>query len=165
MYNNKDKKNKETDMDKENVYRKARKKAAERDDRFSSAEKVAMLNFMDKAKVLDVENGAAPDPEFVKWMAESYEAPELINYYCTHQCPLGDKKEAIKNGSLEELSWHLLSGIYFLGDIKAKMFDLTRDGKISDAEKSEFIRIIDNLKSLAATAESLEVWAKKEGII
>lgn len=153
-------------MDRENVYRIARKIAAERDDSFSSAEKVAAMRYMDKAKVLDVENGKAdPDPEFVKWMAQSYDAPELINYYCTHQCPLGDKKDAIKKGSLEELSWHLLSGLHFLGEVEDKIFDLTRDGKISDAEKSEFTKIIDNLKALSVMAESLEVWAKKEGII
>lgn len=153
-------------MDKENVYRVARKKAAEKNESFSSAEKVAALNYMDKAKVLDVENGKTdPEPEFVKWMAENYDAPELVNYYCTRSCPLGDKKDAIKKGSLEELSWHLLSGLHFLGKIEDKMFDLTKDGKISDAEKSEFLKIIDNLKALAATAESLEVWAKKEGII
>lgn len=153
-------------MDNENVYRIARLKTKEYGDSYSSAEKVAVLNYMDKAKVLDVENGKAdPEPKFVKWMAENYNAPELVNYYCTHQCPLGDRRAEIKKGSLEELSWHLLSGVQFLDDLQKKLFAITADGDVSESEKAEFLTIIDSLRKLAGLGESLEVWAKKREII
>ena len=148
------------------IYRKARKEAAKDDPTLDSAERVSDLIGIDKGKLLKIENGEKePTPEQVKWMIGKYNAPELANYFCTHQCPLGNKKLAITKGSLQELSWQLLSNLHFIDEIEDKIFKIAADGEISSTEKAEFKEMISKIRALAGTAESLEVWAKKNNII
>ena len=43
-------------------------------------------------RISKLENGAARlQPEDVMIMSEIYKAPELCNYYCTHECAIGRK--------------------------------------------------------------------------
>ena len=51
-----------------------------------------LLEFISEDRLERIENEKSePAPEDVIRMAEVYKAPELCNYYCSHECPIGRK--------------------------------------------------------------------------
>ncbi len=74
-----------------NRYCQARMRAAEFNDRFSSraaaAEEISGVSEeMLKKYELDI---TKPPNDVVALMADAYKAPELVLWYCSHECPLG----------------------------------------------------------------------------
>lgn len=51
-----------------------------------------LLDTVSEDRIERIENEKLlPDPEDVIRMAECYKAPDLCNFYCSHQCPIGEK--------------------------------------------------------------------------
>ena len=62
-----------------------------------------MMDGVTSERVIKIENGTARiQPEDVVLMAECYHAPELRNYYCTHECAIG--QESIPEVKFKPLS-------------------------------------------------------------
>lgn len=74
-----------------NVWFEARKNAAKYDDRLSSRDGAAELLGMSVSSVADTELGLLKcmPPDKAVLMADLYNAPHLLNYYCKHECPIG----------------------------------------------------------------------------
>ena len=74
----------------DNMYYKARMEAAELCDDFTSREKAAELLGIDRTRLARIElETLFPYPEEVAQMAKIYNAPELLNYFCARECPIG----------------------------------------------------------------------------
>lgn len=73
-----------------NPWYEARKRAAEYDDRLSSREGAAESLGMSVSALADAELGLTKCMPVDKavLMADRYNAPQLLNYYCLHECPL-----------------------------------------------------------------------------
>ena len=150
----------------ENIYRKARKKAAKQKPLLNNCESAQDLVYIERTKLLAIESGDKnPSPDDVVSMAKVYDAPELCNYYCTHQCPIGGDKPALMYEDLSEIAVRLMSAIHFLSETKDTIYRVFEDGKINDYEVDDFKKIIETVKKLSYSADSLALWAKKNGFI
>lgn len=76
----------------DNEFYKARIAAASCNERLSSREGAAEETSIDRTRLARIELGSLnPYPEEVLLMSDTYNAPEIENYYCTHLCPLGKR--------------------------------------------------------------------------
>ncbi len=150
----------------ENIYRKARKKAARQKPLLNNCESAQDLVYIERTKLLAIESGdKIPGPDDVASMARVYDAPELCNYYCSHQCPLGAGKPPLMYEDLSEIAVRLLSAMHYLEKSSDTIYKVFEDGKINDYEVEDFMKIIETVKKLSYSADSLELWAKKNGYI
>ena len=150
----------------ENIYRKARKAAAKQKPLLNNCESAQALVYIERTKLLAIESGDKnPSPDDVVSMARAYDAPELCNYYCTNQCPIGGGKPTLMYDDLSEIAVRLLSAMHFLSEMRDTIYRVFEDGKVNDYEVDDFKRIIETLKKLSYSADSLELWAKKNGFL
>lgn len=150
----------------ENIYRKARKKAARQKPLLNNCESAQDIVYIERTKLLAIESGdKIPGPDDVASMAKVYDAPELCNYYCSNQCPLGGGKPSLMYEDLSEIAVRLLSAMHYLEKSSDTIYRVFEDGKINDYEVDDFMKIIETLKKLSYGADSLELWAKKNGFI
>ncbi len=148
------------------IYRKARKNAARKKPLLNNCESAQDLVYIERTKLLAIESGdKMPSPDDVVSMARVYEAPELCNYYCTNQCPIGKDKPTLMYDDLNEISVRLMSALHYLQQSSDTIYRVLEDGRINDGEQDDFMKIIETLKKLSYSADSLELWAKKNGFI
>lgn len=155
----------------DNIYKQARKKAAEQNEDLSTAEKACNLLHITREKLLMIEQSqkgkrrADPTPEDVVNMVNLYSAPELVDYYCTHQCPLRKDETPLQYENLGEISARLMSALHFLDKWGDNIHSILCDSRVSDEEKAEFKNVIQALQDVEYSARSLTLWAKKNGYI
>ena len=137
-----------------NMYCMARYTAAENNPAFSSREKTGELLNMDRTRLANIELGnIIPYPEEVMAMAKAYNAPELCNSHCAEQCPIGRNtvtKVQIDLGSLNDIE-----------SIRASLISISEDGKVSQNEREQFMKIIASLEKISSNANALKIWAEK----
>ena len=151
-------------MKEENIYRLARKKAAEENPILKSLDTAQDVLCIDRLRLLKIENGhKAPDPYDVAAMAKVYDAPELRNFYCSKECPLGCSSEPLIYDDLDKISVRLMSALHFLENAEDKLYAILEDGKVTENEREEFGNILGTLEKIAYSASSLQLWAKKNG--
>ena len=74
----------------DNVFYKARMAAASWNDRLASREGTSELTGIDRTRLANIELGTVnPHPDEVLMLADTYNAPELQNHFCSRLCPLG----------------------------------------------------------------------------
>lgn len=92
-------------------------------------------------------------------MADEYNAPHLLNYYCLHECPIGCR-QSISDELLDidRVTVKLLKNLKVdqLEDIKERLLDIAEDGVISDDEKPDLKEILGYLDRLAKTVSELK---------
>lgn len=151
-------------MKEENIYRAARKRAAEKNPLLKNLETAQDVLCIDRLRLLKIENGQkAPEPEDIAAMARAYDAPELRSYYCAKECPLGCDDEPLICDDLDKISVRLLSALHFMEKANDRLFEILEDGEVSEDQRKDFIRILDTLKKVSYSTDSLELWAKKNG--
>ena len=92
-------------------------------------------------------------------MADCYKNPSLCNYYCSHECPIG--KEYVPEVTAKDLSMitlEMLSTLNTLSKEKDRMIDIAADGKVTEDEISDFLRIKEYLEGMSLTIESFKLW-------
>lgn len=121
------------------------------------------LRFISSDRIEKIENEKSlPHPDEILAMADCYKNPALCNYYCSHECPIG--QEYIPEVAAKDLSvitLEMLSTLNTLAKEKDRMIDIAADGKVTEDEISDFLRIKDNLESMSLTIESLKLWVEK----
>lgn len=100
-----------------------------------------------------------PHPDEILAMADCYKNPSLCNYYCSHECPIG--KEYVPEVTAKDLSMitlEMLSTLNTLSKEKDRMIDIAADGKVTEDEISDFLRIKEYLEGMSLTIESFKLW-------
>ena len=110
------------------------------------------LEFVSADRIEKIESGrSAPHPDEVLLMEKGYEDPELSNYYCTHECPIGMKYvQRVELKELPQLTVELLSALNAMEEEKNRLIDISVDGRVSDTERKQFMG--------AAVSWSREMW-------
>ena len=158
-------------MEKGNVYKNARLKAAKKKSQFKNVALAFQELGIRREKLLHIEQTDSkkemedPSPEEVVIMAREYDAPELCNYYCTKQCPIGKGTPTLIHDNLNEISTRLMTALHFLQGADDKIYKILEDGIITDDERRDLKQIIETLNKIAYSASSLELWAKKNGYV
>lgn len=100
-----------------------------------------------------------PHPDEVMKMAEVYKAPTLCNYFCTHECPIGEKYvEEVTMKDLSQITLETLAALNSLDKAKARFIEITVDGEISEDELPDFLKIQEEMGKIASTVDSLKLW-------
>lgn len=119
-----------------------------------------LLGCISADKIEKIENERIlPQPEDVEIMAEKYGAPLLRNYYCSKICSLGQKYvPQVKVKDLSQITLDMLATLISLNRDRDRLVEITVDGKVSDDELEEFIKIRENLNSMQDAIDSLSAW-------
>lgn len=148
------------------IYRQVRKRAAEFNEKFKSIEGASEAIGVSKDQLSNYETGAykqLPADSVIR-MAEVYKAPELMNYYCCHECAIGKLTMApIELCEIERLTLQILSVLNEtnIERIKNSLIDITADGEITKDEIPRLNEIIETLDQISVKSLTLKLWAKK----
>ena len=128
--------------------------------RESAAEK---LKFISSDRIEKIENEKSlPHPEEILAMADCYKNPSLCNYYCSHECPIGQEYvPEVKFKELSQITLEMLASLNTLEKEKNRLIEITVDGVISDDEKKDFEKIQEQLAQISLAIDSLELWVQK----
>lgn len=144
-----------------NIYQLSREKTGL--SREAAAEKLVYIT-ADRIEKIEYET-SAPHPEEVLAMADCYRNPALCNYYCSHECPIGQEYvPEVEIKDLSRITLEVLAGLNSLSREKDRLVEITVDGKISPEEAEDFRRIRENLDKMAMTIDSLRLWAEQAAI-
>lgn len=138
-----------------NIYQISRENAG-----FTRDSAAEQLKFISSDRIEKIENEkTTPHPDEILAMADCYKNPSLCNYYCSHECQIG--KEYVPEVAAKDLSMitlEMLSTLNSLSKEKDRMIDIAADGKITEDEAADFIRIKENLDNMSLAIESLKLW-------
>ena len=122
-----------------------------------------LLESIQPERILRIENEVSlPQPEEVLIMADKYRMPDLCNYYCSNECPIG--QQYVPEIKIEDLSKIVLKMIASLNSVskeKDRLIEITADGTIDENEIKDFVHIQEELEKISVTVETLQLWAEK----
>ena len=146
-----------------NIYCQKRKAAAMYNDRFNSREGAAEVIGVASCTLADWElgNTKVVPPEKVLLMADAYNAPELMNYYCTHECPLGRFTPKVEIEELEKVTLKVIASFKNIDGIKDSLIDIAADGQITPEERPQLNDILQFLDDIVQKGQALKLWAEK----
>ncbi len=103
-----------------------------------------------------------PHPEEILVMADKYKAPELCNYYCSTQCPIGRQYvPEIKIHDLSQIVLKMIDSLNDAQDYQKRLINITADGVIEDSEIDDFIDIQNKLERISITVDALQLWSEQ----
>ena len=145
-----------------NAFYQARCAASTHNEQLKSREGAADIMSIDRGRLYRIEKGLiSPYPEEVHLMADLYNAPELRNYFCTRMCPLGCEMPKADVGDLDRITVQAMASFRRLNATKELLLDITEDGMITEDEKLDMQKILDNLEELEIITQNLRIWVKK----
>lgn len=122
-----------------------------------------LLEVIPPERIEKIENERSdPHPDEVLIMSQKYKRPSLCNYYCANQCPIG--REYVPEVKIKELSTIVVEMLAYLNSAektKNRLIEIAVDGKISNDEIEDFIRIQQELERISITVETLQLWAER----
>lgn len=147
----------------QNRYCQARMEAAKFNDRFAArataAEEISGVSEeMLKKYELDI---TKPPNDVVALMADAYRAPELILWYCAHECPLGKNCREVPEMPPERTFVRLTNTLNRLGEAMRELAQLMDDGPEKEADDTRIPRLRDDfLEARRRIDETLTVLEK-----
>ena len=125
--------------------------------REAAAEK---LVFISPERIERIESGKmVPHPDEVLEMERCYQNPELCNYYCTHECPIGMKY--VPEAKLKDFAQNtveLIASLNSMENEKNRLIEIAVDGKVNDFERKDFDAILEKLNSIDRSIQGLKIW-------
>ena len=103
-----------------------------------------------------------PHPDEVLTMADKYNEPNLCNYYCSQQCPIGEVYvPQVKIKELPAIVLEMIASLNSMSKQKDRLIEIAADGTIDDDELKDFIYIQEELERISITVETLQLWSEK----
>ena len=130
---------------------------------WSRDEASEQLEIITPERLERIEKGKfAIHPDEVLLMAEKYNAPELVNYYCSKECPIGQRYvPEVKIKDLSQIVLEMLASLNSMQKQQENLIEITADGKIDNSEINKFIEIQNNLEKISITVETLQLWTEQ----
>lgn len=122
-----------------------------------------LLEYISADRIEKIENERSlPHPEEVLTMAQCYKAPNLCNYYCSKECPIGQQYvPEIKMKDLSQITLEMLNSLNSLAKAKDRLVEITVDGEITKDEYQDFATIQKQLFQISLTVDTLQLWFEK----
>ena len=123
-------------------------------------EAIEAMGFVSDSRIEKFETGKSPvQPEEVLAMAKAYKKPSLCNYYCSHECPIGQEYvPEVKVKELSQIVLQMLATMNSLEKAKDRFIEITADGEISEDELADFAKIEQGVEQISMAADSLVLW-------
>ena len=121
------------------------------------------LQFISSDRIEKIENEKSlPHPDEILAMADCYKNPALCNYYCSHECPIGQEYvPEVKSKELSQITLEMLASLNSLDKQKARLVEITVDGIISEDEMEDFKKIQEQLEYISMAIDSLQLCVQK----
>ncbi len=118
------------------------------------------MEFISSDRIEKIENERSlPYPNEILAMADAYKNPSLCNYFCSHDCPIGQKYvPEIPMKELSQITLEMLASLNMLAKEKERLIEITVDGKITSDELEDFNKIRDKLDQMSMIIDSLKLW-------
>ncbi len=138
-----------------NIYQLSREEA-----KLTRAQASEKLLFVSESRIEKIESEKSPiHPEEVLEMSKAYQRPDLCNYYCSHECPIGiEYVPEVKIKNLSQIVLEMLASINALYRQKDRLIEITEDGIIDDNELKDFAAIQEGLEKISVVADTLSLW-------
>lgn len=122
-----------------------------------------LLDYVSADRIEKIESEKSlPHPDEVLAMAKAYKAPNLCNYFCSHECPIGiENVPEVSIKELSQITLEMLASLTVLQREKDRLVEITVDGKISEDEYEDFATIKKHLEEISMTIDSLKLWVNK----
>lgn len=119
-----------------------------------------LLDFISADRIEKIESEkSVPHPEEILAMAECYKNPSLCNYYCSHECPIGQEfVPEVQVKDLAQITVEMMVSLNKLAKEKDRLLEITVDGQITEDEMSDFAKIEGELDEMSMTIDSLKLW-------
>ncbi len=150
----------------DNPYYLARIEAATCNDDLSSREGAAALTGIERTRLARIELGTiTPYPDEVCMLSDVYNAPELLNHYCSHDCQIGRCMGVLlpscQASTVEQLAVQAAIALRNADNIRERLLDISADGIISEDEKGTLDKLIAQLGQISSVAHQLQALAMK----
>lgn len=138
-----------------NIYQTSREELG-----YTRVEAAEKLGFISADRIEKIESEKTlPHPEEILAMADCYKAPSLCNYFCSHECPIGQEYvPEIKAKELSQITLEMLAALNNLAKRKERLVEITVDGEITEDEISDFVVIQEELDKMSLIIDSLNLW-------
>lgn len=122
-----------------------------------------LLESIPPERIEKIENERVePHPEEILIMAEKYKSPELCNYYCSNQCPIGQQYvPEVRIHDLSQIVLRMVDSLNTVQDNQRRLIKITADGVIDDSEIDDFVGIQEELEKISITVEALQLWTEQ----
>ena len=121
------------------------------------------LVFISDDRIEKIESGKSlPHPDEIMALAECYKAPELCNYFCARECPIGQTHVTeLKVQDLSQIILEMIASLNAMNKEKDRLIEITADGEITDDEVRDFNNIKAQLDRISVSIETLKLWVDK----
>ncbi len=119
-----------------------------------------MTGFMSAEHIEKIENGKINiQPDDVLTLAQCYKAPKLCNYYCSNECPIGQKYvPEVQIKDLAQIAIETLNSLNRINREKDRLREIIEDGKVTDDEIADFVSIKKTLDKISLSVDTLQLW-------
>ena len=126
----------------------------------------AEMVYLSPDRIEKIESGrSAPYPDEVLAMERCYHNPELSNYFCTHECPIGMKYEPeAQLRALPHAAMELLAALGDLEGEKNRLIAIAADAAVTEDERAAFDEIRAKLTRLETAIRALRIWIEHAGV-
>ena len=127
------------------------------------AEASEVLGGLTADRIEKIENERSlPHPDEVLLMAEGYKAPQLCNYYCANECPIGQQYvPEIQVKDLSRIILEMIAALNVARKQQERLIEITADGEIQTDEIADFVEIQKTLERISITVETLQLWSEQ----
>lgn len=121
------------------------------------------LGFISADRIEKIESEKSlPHPDEILAMAQCYKKPDLYNYYCSHECPIGQQYvPEVKVKDLSQIVLEMLASLNALNKEKERLIEITVDGEITEDEYKDFVNIQEQLAKISLSVDTLQLWVEK----
>lgn len=116
--------------------------------------------YISESRIEKIEyDSSTPRPDEVIAMAKAYNAASMCNYYCSHDCEIGQEYvPAIQERQLSQAVLEMLSSFNKFEDYKNRLIDISADGEIDESELHDLAVIQDGLERISMAIDSFQLW-------
>ena len=135
-----------------------------RKNRGLSREKASeLMDTLSPDKIEKIENEKQdPTPADIMEMANGYEEPSIRNYYCAHDCPMGQYfVPSVEFKELEKTVLQMVAALNSMHSMQERLIAISADGKIDNDEIRDFVRIQKELERISMATDSMQLWSEK----
>ena len=147
-----------SNKDNKNIYFRKREELGLTRDKASE-----LLESIPPDRIEKIENERVePHPDEILIMADKYKCPELCNYYCANQCPIGQQYvPEVKVNNLSQIVLKMLASLNAVQKKQVKFIEITEDERIDDDELEDFVDIQIELEKMSIAVETLQLWSER----
>ncbi len=122
-----------------------------------------LMEYVSDDRIEKIESGKSlPHPDEILLMAKAYKAPHLCNYFCSHECPIGQESvPQLEYKSLAEITLVMLTSLNTMEKYKDRLIEITSNGQVDEDQVEDFETIRANLEQISLMTQSLKLWVDK----